>query len=247
VLLKPAPGADPHEVGVAHAEGGRGLAGDCQARPLGPRQVLVVREEDLEFLGASAAALGANIVVRGLPGEALGSGRVLSFGEGAAEIRITHECEVCAVLARRVSAAAFAQMAGRRGALAVVLRGGPIAVGATARSGAARYPEVPERTGDRVAWVVARIPPGRVVTYDRLLALVGAGRSFFRVLPTYLRRADAAGLPAHRVLTSAGRPTGHLPSQEERLAREGITLEPGGQAGGPSAQWDARALYAQPA
>lgn len=214
-----------------------GLVGDCHAQPLGPRQVLIVREETLAGLGVEPWQVRANIATRGLDEDALRSGSVLSIG-ATVRIRVTHECEVCKVLRRYMDRETFRHLPGRRGSLGVLLRGGALALGDRVLASAPAYPEVPDAVYERVAWVVDRIPVGRVVTYDRLLTLVGAQRAFFRVLPTYLKRAAAAGLPAHRVLTSSGSLTGHLPAQREQLATEGVVLEE------LSGAWDEAALWA---
>ena len=77
------------------------------------------------------------------------------------------------------------------------------------------------------------------------MTIVGASKPFFRVIPAYLKHAEAAGLPAHRVLTSAGKLTGHLPSQQDRLAAEGVTTDDAGQVDAATACWDAASLYLQ--
>jgi alkylated DNA nucleotide flippase Atl1 len=158
-------------------------------------------------------------------------------------IRITHECEVCKVLRRYVDPDTFRNLPGRRGSLGVFLRGGRLAPGDPIVASEPTYPEVPDAIYERVAWVVERVPAGKVVTYDRLLTLVGAQRAFFRVLPTYLKRAAATGLPAHRVLTSAGTLTGHVPAQREHLEAEGVELRESGEVGLDAAQWNAEMLY----
>ena len=220
-----------------------GLVGDCHAQPLGPRQVLIVREESLDGLGVAPWQVRANIATRGLPEEGLRSGSVVRIGKSVL-IRITHECEVCKVLRRYVDQDVFRDLPGRRGSLGVFVRGGEIALGdPVAASAEPRYPEVPDRVYERLAWVVERIPEGNVLTYDRLLVLVGAQRAFFRVLPTYLKRAAAAGLPAHRVLTSAGALTGHLPAQRELLAAEGVAFTAAGELAAAESAWGAELLY----
>ena len=234
VFIKPARGEPMREVERGEATA-HGLVGDCHAHPLGPRQVLVVRQEDLEDLGLAVWQVRANVAIVGASEETLRSGTVLRIG-ASAEVRVTHECEVCRVLRRYVPGELFGALPGRRGWLGVFVRPGEIAVGDPVRADVARYPAVPDRIYDRLAWVLARVPRGRVVTYDALLTLVGASRPYFRVLPTYLRRAHQAGLPVHRVLTSAGEPTGVVAQQLEALAAEGVHDL-------PEHRWDARRLY----
>jgi alkylated DNA nucleotide flippase Atl1 len=219
-----------------------GIVGDCHAKPLGPRQVLVLREEEIEDLGLSAWQVRGNIAIRGLFESDVASGRVLRFA-GGPQVRITHECEVCEVLRKYVPADVFTRLPGRRGSLGVIIRGGRIGLGDRVAISRIRYPEVPERIYDRLAWVVERIPPGRVVTYDTLIELVGASRPYFRVLPTYVRRASAESAPAHRVLTSAGRLAEHGPDQRRRLAAEGVYFDADGHLSDPTHRWQGQDLY----
>jgi alkylated DNA nucleotide flippase Atl1 len=177
----------------------------------------------------------ANLTIAGASDSTLRSGTLLRLG-GSAEVRVTHQCEICHVLRRYVPAELFPSLPGRRGWLGVVIRGGRVAVGDPVGAEPGRYGAVPDQIYQRLAWVLRRIPLGRLVTYDVLLALVGASRPYYRVLPTYLRRAHAAGLPIHRVLTSAGRCTDVVPGQMQVLAAEGIDDLSGHR-------WDARRLY----
>jgi MOSC domain-containing protein YiiM len=165
---------------------------------LGPRQLLVARQEDLEELGVTGEQLRADVAVAGLSAEAVASGRVLRLGADV-RVRLTFACEVCAKVRRRVDEATFRRLPGRRGTLGVVLSGGTVAVGDAVAVEDDRLPAVPEAIADRVAWVVARIPEGEVTTYAELIALAGGHRAHLRAVPSYLRRAAAAGLPADRV------------------------------------------------
>lgn len=223
---------------------GHGLAGDCHAQPVGPRQVLIVRQEDLEEVGLEAWQVRANIAVRGLSPAALHSGAVLHVREGA-RLRITHECEVCKILRRYVGDETVKRLPGRRGSLGVILSSGCISLGDVVLVGPERFPGVPERLGDRVAWVVARIPRGRVLTYDVLLQVVGASRAHARVLPRWLKHAHAAALPAHRVLDSRRGVSGHIEGQREALIREGVQIAASGLLLDDSRIWKADSLYAR--
>ena len=243
LFIKPARHEPMSAADTATGRRRHGLVGDCHAQSLGPRQVLIVREESLDGLGVTPWQVRANIATRGLPQRALHSGSVVRIGKSVL-IRITHECEVCKVLRRYVEHDVFRQLPGRRGSLGVFVRGGVIALNdPVVASAEPCYPEVPDRVYERLAWVVEQIPKGSVVTYDHLLVLVGAQRAFFRVLPTYLKRAATAGLPAHRVLTSAGVLTGHLPAQRELLTAEGVSLTAAGELAGRDSIWNAELLY----
>jgi alkylated DNA nucleotide flippase Atl1 len=219
-----------------------GLTGDCHAQPLGPRQALIVRQEGLDRHGLGIWQVRANIAVRGLSVEALTSGSVLRIGDET-HVRVTHECEVCKVLARYVPSETFKDLPGQRGSLGVFLTSGEISVGDAVAVRLGVYPEVPERIYERLAWLVARIPDGKVVTYAILIQLIGAARAYSRVLPTYLRRAADGGLPAHRVLTSSSTITGHMDQQAALLASEGVRLDDGGALLDPGQLWDARGVY----
>jgi alkylated DNA nucleotide flippase Atl1 len=244
LLVKPGRGMPMDARTAVAVRSRRGMLDDCHAQPLGPRQVLIVREEELVDLGLAAWQVRANIAVAGLTSDALASGVVLRFGDEV-RVRITHECEICKILRRYVPGEVFSRLPGRRGSLGVYLAGGTLELGATVVSEDDRYPDVPERVYERVAWVISRVPAGRVVTYDRLLELVGASKPFFRVLPTYVKRSAVTGLPAHRVLTTAGRLNGHLARQREHLYREGVQFDPDGRLLDASRRWSGQTLYFQ--
>jgi alkylated DNA nucleotide flippase Atl1 len=242
ILVKPAPQAEMVAQPSARAVAGHGLLGDCHAQPLGPRQLLLVRQEDLDELGVDAWRVRANVAVAGLPGEAFSSGRVLRLGNDV-RVRITHECEICKALRRYVDRETFRRLPGRRGALAVLLQGGALGVGDRVVQDPERFPEVSDKIAERAAWIIAKIPEGQVLRYDTLLDLVGGKRAHFRVMPLYVRRAAQAGLPAHRVVTSAGRLSGQLATQLDRLAEEGVPIGADGTVPAGAADWDATAVY----
>lgn len=82
-------------------------------------------------------------------------------------------------------------------------------------------------TLSRFRAVIARVPPGRVITYGQVAAAVGypgAARTTVRALQ------GANGLPWHRVVGAGGRIA--LPGEEGReqrlrLAMEGVTFRGG--------------------
>lgn len=226
------------------ARKGFGLVGDCHAQPLGPRQVLVVRDEWCKELDVTPQQLRANIAISGLEEDELASGRVLRIDDRA-QIRLTHECEVCKILRDYVDGETFRGLPGKRGALGVFLAGGTFAVGDAVSVSRRRFPVIPDALSQRAAWVIERIPLGRVIRYDILLTLIGAKRAHFRVLPTYVRMAHRSGLPAHRVLTSASRLTGHVPGQRAALTREGVQVDRAGYLrAGPV--WEGANLFTEP-
>ncbi len=201
-----------------------------------------MRQEDLDRHGLGIWQVRANIAVKGLSIEALASGKVLEIG-AQAQVRVTHECEVCKVLRQYVPAETFRELPGQRGSLGVFLTGGEISLGDAVSVQPTAYPNVPERIYERLAWLLARIPHGEVVTYATLIQLIGAARPYFRVLPKYLRRATEAGLPAHRVLTSSFTVTGHMVAQAPLLVAEGVSMDDSGALRDPARLWDARDVY----
>ena len=230
----------PHQTVAATAR--HGLIGDCHANQLGPRQALVVRQEDLDRHQLAIWQVRANIAVRGLGVDDLASGNVLEIGAGT-QVRVTHECEVCKILRQYVPGETFKKLPGQRGSLGVFVTGGAMNVGDEVAVRASEYPPVPDGIYDRFAWLLARIPSGRVVTYSTLLQLIGAARPYSRVLPTYLRRAAGVGLPAHRVLTSSSGLTGHLADQAPLLTAEGVAINATGALVDSAHLWDARGVY----
>jgi alkylated DNA nucleotide flippase Atl1 len=242
LMTKPARHEPMHSRDSVTAAARYGLVGDCHAHHLGPRQVLVVRQEDLDRHGLGMWQVRANIAVQGLAGDALASGNVLTIG-AQTQIRVTHECEVCKILRQYVPGEVFKDLPGQRGSLGVFLTGGEISLGDAVAVTPTVFPEVPERIYERLAWLVARIPHGSVVTYATLLQLVGAARPYSRVMPTYVRRAAGEGLPAHRVLTSSATLTGRLDDQAVLLSAERVALDRDGALVDHGRLWDARGVY----
>ncbi|MDA0179154.1 MGMT family protein [Solirubrobacter phytolaccae] len=178
--------------------------------------------------------------------EDLTSGRVLVFESGAV-VRITHACEICSALRKFVDAATYRALVGERGALGVVVRDGAILRGGrVVLDDHARFPVVPDAMASRAAWVLGQVPAGNVLTYDILLRLIGGKRAYVRALPAYVKRAEAAGLPGHRVLTSRGTLTGHVAYQKERLAREGTSVDDSERIIDRYRAWFGRDLYTTP-
>lgn len=181
---------------------GLGIEGDCHARPVGPRQVLLAEQESLDEFAISAEALRANVVVGGVALDDAPSGSVIALGPRA-RVRLTFRCEVCRALAPFLSTSEMRAITGRRGYLGVVVAGGTVRSGDPARLEPPAYEPVPDGVFDRFCWVVERIPPGRALTFRDALILMGAAPSYARALPNYVRRAASAGLPADRVVAAS--------------------------------------------
>lgn len=198
---------------------GVGIAGDLNAHKLSPRQVLVMRAEELQALNLGPGALRENLVVAGAPAEAIRPGNVLTFASGAA-IGLTMFCEPCQRIAPLVGR--LADMIERRGVLGVVLRGGTIARGDTLAVAVGGHRPLPDSMAQRFAEAVAAIPAGRVLRYSDVALAMGVDGSFVRALPGYIRRHLGTGLPVHRIVNARGQLLAALPGQAQQLAAEGI-------------------------
>jgi O-6-methylguanine DNA methyltransferase len=78
----------------------------------------------------------------------------------------------------------------------------------------------------RVLTVLARIPPGRVITYGDLARLAG-GPGAARAAGNIMRAASAPGLPYHRVVAAGGRVGGYGSAPRLKaalLAAEGLRI-----------------------
>ncbi|HEY5799068.1 MAG TPA: MOSC domain-containing protein [Burkholderiaceae bacterium] len=196
---------------------GLGIAGDIHASSLSPRQILLVRQEDLDALQLPAGYLGENLCVAGVAASDLAPGARLHIG--GAVLHVLFHCEPCAAIAPRVPL--LRAILGRRGVLAVVAKSGAIAPGDSVRAEPAVIAAWPDQPAARVRAVIARIPPGKALSYLTLLEAAGLQRAYVRAMPSYLRGARERGLPAHRVVDSAGYPAGALDGAAALLAREG--------------------------
>ncbi|WP_280397870.1 MGMT family protein [Nocardia carnea] len=78
---------------------------------------------------------------------------------------------------------------------------------------------------EHVRALVASIPPGRVVTYGDIAAVVGLSTP--RTVG-WIMRTDSGDLPWHRVLGASGKPAAHLADRQLRLlAAEGVPITDG--------------------
>ena len=103
-----------------------GLDHDAHARPGGRRQVLFMDVETLRILEVPVGSLKENITTEMLTLSDLKPGDSIIAGE--ARFEITMECEPCSHL-EEVRPGLRNQVAGRRGLLARVTRGGELRVG----------------------------------------------------------------------------------------------------------------------
>lgn len=103
-----------------------GFEGCAHARPGGKRQVLLVDIETLRALDLGPGMVRENITTEGLNVNALKLGQKLRVGE--VELEVSLVCEPCEEL-EKLRAGLKAEMAGRRGMLCRVLRGGLVKPG----------------------------------------------------------------------------------------------------------------------
>ena len=108
--------------GVFENEGVEG----CAHRRGGKRNVLFVATEDLEALGVSLGAVKENFTIRGADVMKWPVGQRLAIGD--AEFEISMICDPCELM-EEIRPGLQAEIEGRRGMLARVLKTGKVSVG----------------------------------------------------------------------------------------------------------------------
>jgi alkylated DNA nucleotide flippase Atl1 len=206
---------------------GQGIEGDIHANPISPRQVLIVRQADLNKGSSGCGPIediqpgqfGENLVITGVSGSEFVPGAKLEFAGGAA-IRLTFYCEPCKRIANLVWS--IKDIEQKRGILGVVVQDGVLKAGEDFKIQSGAFTALSEIPYQRFLDFLAQVPAGKVVTYSSVLVGIGVDRGYMRAIPGYLRKAAAAGYPAHRVLDSKGYLTSHVDDQGDRLLAEGI-------------------------
>lgn len=100
----------------------------CAHRRGGKRNVLFVAVEDLEALGVEPGAVKENFTVRGAEVMKWPLGQRLAIGD--AEFEVSMICDPCELM-ETIRPGLLAEIDGRRGMLARVLKSGQVAVGDT--------------------------------------------------------------------------------------------------------------------
>jgi MOSC domain-containing protein YiiM len=100
----------------------------CAHRRGGKRNVLFVAVEDLEALGVEPGAVKENFTVRGAEVMKWPIGQRLAIGD--AEFEVSMICDPCELM-ETIRPGLLAEIDGRRGMLARVLKSGQVAVGDT--------------------------------------------------------------------------------------------------------------------
>jgi alkylated DNA nucleotide flippase Atl1 len=197
---------------------GYGIEGDRNACVGSPRQVLMVSQPTLTEFDLQPGDLYENILVD-TPIADLVSGQVIQIG--TALIRPTFLCEPCAYL-ETIRQGLSRRIKGQRGVLGMVAGSGTIAVGDRVIPTSYRLPHLAEDAKSRFLEFVARIPAGKVVATADLVLALGVARAYYRVLPTFIKKAPAH-LPVHRIVAIDGSLLSrYIPDQAERLLDEGV-------------------------
>ena len=202
-----------------------GILGSAMKISHGPRHVCLASTETLAHCGVSAAEARVNMTLRTASPEDLASGNLLVIGEAA--VRIAFLCEVCSHGAR-LAAAPMRRFRKLRRMIGVVVRDGTVRCDTPVQVVRSAFEPVPETFAERCTWSVARIPRGHAVDAGELLVAVGAGPSYHRVLPRWLKSAGAQGAPIHRVLSTALQAPSWAPDALNLLEAEGARSPGGG-------------------
>jgi alkylated DNA nucleotide flippase Atl1 len=223
LFTKPITGAEMVACTQLRLVKGFGIEGDSNGCVGSPRQVLLADQPTLHQFGLRPGQLWENILVDASV-QALQSGRVIKIG--TALLRPTFLCEPCDRLNQRYSGLAK-QIGQQRGFLAMVVEGGVIQLGDRAIPTNLQLPPLSERVRDRFNEFVARIPSGRIVTTADLVLALGVDRSYYRVIPTLIKKSPAH-FPVHRIVAIDGSLLArHIPDQFARLAGEGVGIDGG--------------------
>ncbi|HKX29947.1 MAG TPA: MGMT family protein [Blastocatellia bacterium] len=231
VFVKPASGAPMIEPinQTLNIKAGYGIEGDKNAHPFSPRQVLMVRQEDLEAFKVPPGELRENVILEGCTEGEFQPGALLTLGN-AVKIRLTFHCEPCKRIGHVVPH--LKSILGHRGVLGVALTDGCISAGQPVSVTPRAYPELPAVPYQRFLGFIARIPKGKVITYKQVVIGMGVAESYMRAIPKYIQQTDAATYPVHRIVDSEGRLIiSYIPTQPDALRAENVCLKGGGLFG----------------
>lgn len=221
LFSKVKPGSAMVELNTLNLKVSHGIEGDINANPISPRQVLIVRYEDISDLSIQPGELRENIVVQGLEVDRFIPGSLLTFESGAA-IRLTFHCEPCKRIAHLVESLKSIQE--KRGILGVVIKSGQIQVGSNFQVEAHKFPALSENPYKRFLNFIIKIPSGKVVTYKQIIKAIGVDNSYLRAIPIYLKKTSAADYPLHRILDSKGYLITYVSQQKNKLEIEGVQV-----------------------
>jgi len=214
-----------------------GIEGDVNAHGASPRQVLVVRSEDIEPLNIKAGQLRENIVVAGLSLDEYQPGTCLQIGE--VKIRLTYQCEPCKIVEYLVDS--LSQLDNKRGILGVIISGGTVKVGDTVTAQSKAYPVIEENHFELFKHFVQHIPEGKVVTYQDAIKGMGGYSAFLKKIPSYVEKLGN-DYPVHRIVKNTGELTDYIDNQANKLDKEGVKTTDG-KADITDYHWAAPALF----
>ena len=124
LFIKPAHGQPMQAVDIVEAETGQGLVGDA-SYGRGKRQVLIIERESLNKFDLAPGQVRENLTIGGLILAGLPSGAHIQAGEVLLEV--TGDCAPCRFL-DDIHDGLQSDMAGQRGTLCRVLRGGAMRI-----------------------------------------------------------------------------------------------------------------------
>lgn len=200
---------------------GSGIDRDIHANLISPRQILIVRQEDLLELAINPGELSENVVIAGVDADRFTPGAMLNFDSGAA-IRLTFHCEPCKRVAHLVKS--LKSIEKKRGILGVVINDGSLTSGDRFELQPNVFPALSDIPYERFLDFLTKISIGKVVTYKQIITGIGVSDGYFRAIPKYLQKALTDGYPVHRILNSEGALITHIPQQREQLEAEGIRV-----------------------
>ena len=182
---------------TSYAVQGHGLAGDCHADSLSPRQLLIVGDALYERLSLQPGSLRENLRIDGDIRD-LEPGMLVAVG-ATVVLSLTFECEACHRLNKQRSGL-MKEVGGERGVLAQVLAGGSLSVGDSLICVVTMTRQWSTSWKRRIARVVSSVPDGHVIEYGQVARLAGVPRSYCRVFPKVLR--DMLGASAEKAISS---------------------------------------------
>lgn len=219
---------------------GHGIKGDINANSTSPRQILIVRQEDLSELSIKAGEFRENIVIAGIDGNLFIPGSMIEF-QGGTKIRLTFYCEPCKSIAHLVKS--IKSIKGKRGVLGIVVADGRLVVGEKFNITKNAFPPLSEIPYERFLDFISKVPSGKVVTYKQIIISIGATDGYFRAIPKYIAKAHNTNCPIHRILDSEGKIILHVPNQLKKLEAEGIQVINKTYISLQNYQWDDPTIY----
>lgn len=221
LFIKKQHGIAMKEVEALNLKIGYGIEGDINANSISPRQVLVIRYEDIVDLAIPPGELRENIVLKGIKTQNFTPGSRLIFDSGAA-IRLTFHCEPCKRIAHLVNSIKNIQY--KRGILGVIINSGTIKIRDHVQIQTGYFPPLPENPYERFLNFLVKVPSGKIVTYKQIITAIGVDNSYLRAIPTYLKKTSATHYPIHRILDSQGYLIKYIANQKYQLESEGVEV-----------------------